>query len=107
MRSSAMRLRFPAVNGAVAQAKNCAIASCSGVRVSEIVRTSASAARNALEPNAGGGGTRSWLGEVRKNGRVPWRERTIGAPLETQKPGPTGGFPVGTTRHLSLAANAT
>ena len=39
--------------------QNCAIASCSGVRVSEIARISDKAATNAGEPNAGGGGGRS------------------------------------------------
>ena len=43
------------VNGGVDVAHVCAIATCSGVRVSEIVRISASAARYAGEPNAGGG----------------------------------------------------
>src|SRR6266542_716340 len=79
---SAIRFRAPAVNGAAEKFQNCAIASCSPVLVSEIVRTSARAAANSAEPNAGGGGELRSLTVFMKNGRAPYSERTIGAPLD-------------------------
>src|SRR4030095_15504919 len=66
--SSAMTLRLAAVNGPAPVFQWTGTASCCAVGVSEIARTSASAARNSADPNAGGGGGRSWLGELRKNG---------------------------------------
>src|SRR5574338_1496773 len=95
---SAIEFKLAAVNGPTPVAQYCAIAVCSAVRVSEIERTSANAERNAGDPNAGGGGGRSWLAELRKKGRTPCSDRTIDAPLDTQYPGPTGGVPGDTTR---------
>src|SRR6266496_4009970 len=73
-------------------AQNLASASCSGVRVSEKWRTSASAARYSGEPNAGGGPGRNWLPVLRKNGRIrPSSGKTGATPgALTQQPGQTG-----------------
>src|SRR5689334_13455479 len=81
----------------------CAIASCSAVRVSEIWRTSARAARYVADPNVGGGGGRSSLPDARKNGRAPRLPRAMGPPFHTQRPGPIGGVPglVSPTRSLA------
>ena len=59
MRSSTIKLSAPVVNGPLAVFQNVAVASCSGVRLSEIDRTSASAVMYSAEPNDGGGGERS------------------------------------------------
>ena len=70
-----------------------AIAVCSVVRVSAMCLTSASAATNASEPYAGGGGGRSSLPELRNRGRAPSPPRAIGPPFQIQNPGPMGGVP--------------
>src|SRR2546425_13107031 len=62
----------PAVVGVpTLSAQRAAILICSAMRVSEICRISPSAARNAADPNAGGGPGRNWLAEVRNQGVTP------------------------------------
>src|SRR5439155_23257786 len=64
------------------------------VRVSEIVRISASAARNSAEPNAGGGPGRNWFADVRNQGVTPGMSPpATGSPgaFVVQYPGPIGG----------------
>src|SRR6267378_6125010 len=78
-------------------AQKVAICICSAVRVSEMWRISASAARKAAEPKAGGGPGRNWLAEVRNQGRIPGTcpPPTVGGVvLLVHKPGPTGMVPV-------------
>src|SRR5213596_3235541 len=66
MPSVATRIQNPAVVGVpTLSAQKAAIPICSVVRVSAICRISPSAARNADDPNAGGGPGRNWLGEVK------------------------------------------
>src|SRR5207249_7397077 len=68
MPSVATWIQNPAVVGVpTLSAQKAAIPICSVVRVSEICRISPSAARNADDPNAGGGPGRNWLGEVKKD----------------------------------------
>src|SRR3989475_9457768 len=74
MPSVATWIQNPAVVGVpTLSAQRAAILICSAVRVSEICRISPSAARNAADPNAGGGPGRNWLAEVRKQGVTPGR----------------------------------
>src|SRR6266513_1249710 len=79
-------------------AQSVAIRTCSGVRVSEICRISASAVPKSAEPNAGGGAGRNWLAEVSNQGFTPgnWPPFTGcgGIALLVQNPGPTGGTAV-------------
>src|SRR2546428_14186347 len=72
MPSVATWIQNPAVVGVpTLSAQKAAIPICSVVRVSEICRISPSAARNADDPNAGGGPGRNWLREVKKQGVTP------------------------------------
>src|SRR2546427_3997508 len=72
MPSVATWIQNPAVVGVpTLSAQRAAILICSAVRVSEICRISPSAARNAADPNAGGGPGRNWLAEVRNQGVTP------------------------------------
>src|SRR5438034_8772076 len=72
MPSVATWIQNPAVVGVpTLSAQKAAIPICSVVRVSEICRISPSAARNADDPNAGGGPGRNWLGEVKNQGVTP------------------------------------
>src|SRR6266581_1462216 len=93
MRSSAIRFSAPAVNGATAKFQNCAMASCAGVRESEIARTSASAARNSGEPKAGGGGGRS--GTREDGGTDGASDRHTGVGILVLFPGPSRRRQVG------------
>src|SRR3989442_14031722 len=77
------------------KAQSVAIRTCSGVRVSEICRISASAVPKSAEPNAGGGPGRDWLGGGRDPGGDPAKWPPC-APLGGGAPpghnrGPTGG----------------
>src|SRR5258706_1755 len=77
-------------------AQKAAICIWSAVRVSEICRTSASPARNAADPNAGGGADRNWLAEVRNQGNEVGSEPpaiVAGVVLLIQSPGPVGMVP--------------
>src|SRR2546427_7167044 len=72
MPSVATWIQNPAVVGVpTLSAQRAAILICSAVRVSEICRISPSAARNAADPNAGGGPGRNWLAEGRNQGVTP------------------------------------
>src|SRR2546428_13929204 len=72
MPSVATWIQNPAVVGVpTLSAQKAAIPICSAVRVLEICRISPSAARNADDPNAGGGPGRNWFGEVRNQGVTP------------------------------------
>src|SRR5256885_13794047 len=72
MPSLAIWIQYAAVVGVPAFcAQKVAMPIWSAVRVSEMDRISASAARNAVEPNAGGGPGRNWLADVRNHGGPP------------------------------------
>src|SRR5262245_45565059 len=91
MRSVATLLVYAWITGYPGgSAQNFAIESCSGVRVSAICRTSASAARNAGDPNAGGDGGRNWLALERKKGRISASRGNTGGAAVNQDPGHTG-----------------
>src|SRR5256885_10548043 len=84
MPSVACWIQNPDVVGVpAASAQNVAMSSCACVRVSEIARISLSPARNAVDPNAGGGADRNWLAE----GRNQWRT-TGNDPPPTDAGGP-------------------
>src|SRR5438876_11339733 len=93
MPSVATWIQNPAVVGVpTLSAQRAAILICSAVRVSEICRISPSAARNAADPNDGGGPGRNWLAEVRNQGgntgRCP-QENVGGVVLLISNPGPS------------------
>src|SRR5204862_444507 len=94
MPSVACWIQNPDVVGVpAASAQNVAMSSCACVRVSEIARISLSPARNALDPNAGGGADRNWLAEVRNQGRTPGNDPPAtdgGVASLNQSPAPTG-----------------
>src|SRR2546422_7220191 len=72
MPSVATWIQNPAVVGVpTLSAQRAAILICSAVRVSEICRISPSAARNAADPNAGGGPGRNWLAGGQNQGVPP------------------------------------
>src|SRR5256712_13871735 len=72
MPSVATWIQNPAVVGVpTLSAQKAAIPICSVVRVSEICRISPSAARNADDPNAGGGPGRNWLRGGKNPGGTP------------------------------------
>src|SRR5256886_17122303 len=72
MPSVACWIQNPDVVGVpAASAQNVAMSSCACVRVSEIARISLSSARNAVDPNAGGGADRNWLAGGRNQGGTP------------------------------------
>src|SRR5256885_13176318 len=72
MPSVACWIQNPDVVGVpAASAQNVAMSSCACVRVSEIARISLSSARNAVDPNAGGGADPNLLAEGRDQGRTP------------------------------------
>src|SRR2546426_11734644 len=98
MPSVAAWIQNPAVVGVpTLSAQRAAILICSAVRVSEICRISPSAARNAADPNAGGGPGRNWLAEVRNQGVTPGSCPPAivgGVVLLIHNPGPVGMGPV-------------
>src|SRR5436853_6845367 len=83
------------------------MSSCACVRVSEIARISLSSARNAVDPNAGGGADRNWLADVRNQGRTPANDPPAtdgGFDSLNQNPAPTGLVPAkGVVKPLALA----
>src|SRR5438552_8443828 len=86
MPSVACWIQNPDVVGVpAASAQNVAMSSCACVRVSEIARISLSSARNAVDPNAGGGADRNWLAEVRNQGRTPAGVRVHGVPCRADR----------------------
>src|SRR2546430_15463704 len=97
MPSVATWIQNPAVVGVpTLSAQKAAIPICSVVRVSEICRISPSAARNADDPNAGGGPGRNWLGEGKNQGVTPGScPPAIGAGggVPVHSPAPTGMGP--------------
>src|SRR5438876_10647862 len=111
MPSVATWIQNPAVVGVpTLSAQRAAILICSAVRVSEICRISPSAARNAAEPNAGGGPGRNWLAEVRNQGVTPGSCPPAivgGLVLLIQKPEPVGMVPVNGLSKPSARARAT
>src|SRR2546430_112458 len=94
MPSVATWIQNPAVVGVpTLSAQKAAIPICSVVRVSEICRISPSAARNADDPNAGGGPGRNWLGEVKNQGVTKGScppAIVAGVVLLIHSPAPTG-----------------
>src|SRR5439155_26173415 len=98
MPSVATWIQNPAVVGVpTLSAQRAAIPICSAVRVSEICRISSRAARNAADPNAGGGPGRNWLAEVRNHGVTPGNcppAIVAGVVLLIHKPEPVGMVPV-------------
>src|SRR2546423_10431007 len=111
MPSLAIWIQYAAVVGVPAFcAQKVAMPIWSAVRVSEMDRISASAARNAVEPNAGGGPGRNWLADVRNHGVTPGSgpPATVGGVvLLIQNPGPVGIVPVNGRVEPSLCARAT
>src|SRR6267378_4438375 len=76
----------------------------------EICRISPSAARNAADPNAGGGPGRNWLADVRNQGVTPGSCPPAidgGVVLLIQNPGPVGMVPVNARLKPSACARAT
>src|SRR5206468_12835265 len=98
MPSVATWIQNPAVVGVpTLSAQRAAIPICSAVRVSESCRISPSAARNAADPNAGGGPGRNWLGEVRNQRVTPGSGPpaiVAGVVLLIHSPEPVGMIPV-------------
>src|SRR5881397_2747758 len=98
MPSVATWIQNPGVVGVpTLSAQRAAIPICSAVRVSEICRISPSAARNAADPNAGGGPGRNCLAEVRNQGVTPGSCPPAivgGLVLLIHSPGPVGMVPV-------------
>src|SRR5437870_13494259 len=111
MPSVACWIQNPDVVGVpAASAQNVAMSSCACVRVSEIARISLSPARNALDPNAGGGADRNWLAEVRNQGRTPGscpQATVAGSVLLFQNPSPVGMVPVNAWSQPSFWARVT
>src|SRR2546426_8063486 len=111
MPSVATWIQNPAVVGVpTLSAQRAAILICSAVRVSEICRISPSAARNAADPNAGGGPGRNWLAEVRNQGVTPGSCPPAivgGGGLLIHKPGPLWMVPVEGRVKPSALARAT
>src|SRR3989442_4820009 len=111
MPSVATWIQNPAVVGVPTLSdKRASILICSAVRVSEICRISQSAARNAADPNAGGGPGRNWLAEVRKQGVTPGSCPPAivgGVVLLIHKPGAVGNVPVDGSVKASACARAT
>src|SRR2546428_3569772 len=108
MPSVATWIQNPAVVGVpTLSAQKAAIPICSVVRVSEICRISPSAARNADDPNAGGGPGRNWLGGGKKQGVTPrrWPPAIVaGGVLLIHHPAPTGmGAVIGLLKPSALA----
>src|SRR3989442_12127629 len=97
MPSVATWIQNPAVVGVpTLSAQKAAIPICSAVRVLEICRISPSAARNADDPNAGGGPGRNWLAGVRNQGVTPGSCPPAivgGGGLLIHNPGPGGMVP--------------
>src|SRR2546430_6677452 len=97
MPSVACWIQNPDVVGVpAASAQNVAMSSCACVRVSEIARISLSPARNALDPNAGGGADRNWLAEGTNQGRTPGNDPPPthrGGPSLNPSPAPTRKVP--------------
>src|SRR5882724_749628 len=111
MPSVATWIQNPAVVGVpTLSAQKAAIPICSAVRVLEICRISPSAARNADDPNAGGGAGRNWLGEVRNQGVTPGScpPAIVGGVvlLIIHNPGPVGKVPVNGRLKPSACARA-
>src|SRR5206468_12260838 len=94
MPSVATWIQYAAVVGVPAFcAQKVAICTWSAVRVSEIWRISASAAVNAVDPNAGGGAGRNWFAELRNQGVTPGScppAIVAGVVLLVQSPGTVG-----------------
>src|SRR5437588_4981333 len=91
-------------------AQTVAIWTCSFVRVSEMCRISASAARKSADPNAGGGPGRNWRADLRNQGRAPGNgppAMVAGVVLLIHNPGPTGMVPLNGVAKPSAAARAT
>src|SRR5438046_8308242 len=108
MPSVACWIQNPDVVGVpAASAQNVAMSSCACVRVSEIARISLSSARNAVDPNAGGGADRNWLAEVRNQGRTPGNDppaTDAGVASLNHSPAPTGMVPAnGAVKPSALA----
>src|SRR2546426_11679094 len=97
MPSVATWIQNPAVVGVpTLSAQRAAILICSAVRVSEICRISPSAARNAADPNAGGGPGRNWLAVDTNQGVTPGSVPpaiVAGLLLLIHNPGPVGEVP--------------
>src|SRR3989441_1852121 len=111
MPSVATWIQNPAVVGVpTLSAQKAAIPICSVVRVSEICRISPSAARNADDPNAGGGPGRNWLGEVKNQGVTKGScppAIVAGVVLLIHSPAPTGMVAVKGLLNPSAWARAT
>src|SRR5437867_8810694 len=111
MPSVATWIQNPAVVGVpTLSAQKAAIPICSAVRALEICRISPSAARNADDPNAGGGPGRNWLAEVRNQGVTPGSCPPAivgGVVLLIHNPGPVGMVPVNGRLKPSACARAT
>src|SRR5947208_15805430 len=110
MPSVATWIQNPAVVGVpTLSAQRAAIPICSAVRVSEICGISPSAARNAADPNAGGGPGRNWLGDVRNHGVTPGSCQPAivgGVVLLVHNPEPAGMMPVNGRLKPSPSARA-
>src|SRR2546425_3636918 len=110
MPSVATWIQNPAVVGVpTLSAQKAAIPICSVVRVSEICRISPSAARNADDPNAGGGPRPNWLREAKNHGGPPRSSPpadVAGFVLLIHLPAPTGKAPRTGLAHPSPRARA-
>src|SRR5438034_8918859 len=111
MPSVATWIQNPAVVGVpTLSAQKAAIPICSVVRVSALCRISPSAARNADDPNAGGGPGRNWLGEGKNQGVTPGScppAIVAGVVLLIHSAAPTGMVPVKGLLNPSAWARAT
>src|SRR5438093_115150 len=111
MPSVAMWIQYAAVVGVPAFcAQKVALCTWSAVRVSEIWRISASAAVNAVDPNAGGGAGRNWFAELRNQGVTPGScppAIVAGVVLLIHSPEPVGMVPVKALVKPSVRALAT
>src|SRR6266850_3139646 len=111
MPSVATCIQNPEVVGVpTLSAQKAAILICSAVRVSEICRISSRAARNAPDPNAGGGPGRNWLADVRNQGVTPGSCPPAivgGVVLLIHDPAPVGMVPVNGWLKPSTCARAT
>src|SRR5438093_2114744 len=111
MPSVATWIQYAAVVGVPAFcAQKVALCTWSAVRVSEIWRISASAAVNAVDPNAGGGAGRNWFAEVRNQRVTPGSGPpaiVAGVVLLIHSPEPVGMIPVNGRLKPSACARAT
>src|SRR5207249_2175765 len=99
-----------ATDGINEHALKVALCTWSAVRVSEIWRISASAAVNAVDPNAGGGAGRNWFAELRNQGVTPGScppAIVAGVVLLIHSPEPVGMVPVKALVKPSVRALAT